>query len=355
MKLTKVLIVGILFFLYSGITFGQELTYSAAEALLNDSQKAVLEKADKYLKKGEKKIASAEKIEAKYKKYLDKKNKAKKAKKKKKYQDKFDKKTIEARKIRIQAQKDYLKAYQDATSVYSQIIVGADYFDDGDRTEANALNNKAESLVESSEKKMAKYNKIIGDKKKLKKTKASSISSAISDARSSQDDAYGKQKEAIDLVLNQKTKKEAAEKDDRAWSTAQNIHTISAYQDYIDNFPRGKHVSSARSNIRMLEAEKEKVNEPVINTNSDYVFKVQIAASYTQLPNSELRAKYSKTEEIEKSRVGGRYKYWVGSFPTYSGAAALRDQLLTSTVFDAFVVVFDKSGNQLEVTDEMKN
>ncbi len=354
MKFTKIFIVGILFFLLSGVSFGQELTYSKVVPLLNDSQKGVLNKAEKYLKKGEKKIASAEKIEAKYKKYLDKKAKAKKAKKKKKYQKKFDKKTVEARKIRIQAQKDNLKAYQDATTVYSQIIVAADFYDDADRTEANSLNNSAVSMVDNSEKKMAHYNKIIGDKKKLKKTKASSINGAISSAKKLQEDAYNKQKEAIDIVLNQTVKKEAAEKDERAWSTAQNIHTIAGYQDYIDNFPSGKHLTSARSNIRMLEAEKTKVNEPV-NASSDFTFKVQIAASFTQLPNNELRAKYSNVGEIEKVHTGGRYKYWVGAFPSYSGAAALRDQLLTSTVFDAFIVVFDKDGNQVEVTDDMKN
>ncbi|NPA45112.1 MAG: hypothetical protein GXO49_06230 [Chlorobi bacterium] len=353
MKFTKVFIVGILFFFFSGVSFGQELTYSEAEVLLNDSQKEVLKKADKYLKKGDKKIASAEKIEAKYKKYLEKKNKAKSAKKKKKYQAKFDKKTAEARKIRIQAQKDYLKAYQDATAVYSQIIVGADYFDDADRTEANSLNNSAESLVENAEKEMSKYNKIIGDSKKLKKTKASDINSAISKSKDLLSSAYNKQKEAIDIVLTQGRKKEEAEKDERAWSTAQGIHTIEAYQDYIDNFPSGRHVSSARSNIRMLRAEEAKKNAS--NAASDYIFKVQIAASISQLPISELRAKYPNTDEIEKVHVGNRYKYWVGAFPTYKEAAALRDQLLTSTVYDAFIVVFDKDGNQLEVTDDMKN
>lgn len=354
MKFTKIFIVGILFFLLSGVSFGQELTYSKAEPLLNDSQKEVLNKADKYLKKSEKKIASAEKIEAKYKKYLDKKAKTKKAKKKKKYQKKFDKKTVEARKIRIQAQKDFLRAYQDATTVYSQLIVAADFFDDGDRTEANSLNNSAVNMIDNSEKKMASYNKIIGDSKKLKKAKASSINTAISSAQKLQKGAYDKQKEAIDIVLNQNVKKEAAEKDERAWSTAQNIHTIAGYQDYIENFPSGKHLASARSNVRMLEAEKTKINDPV-NLSSDYTFKVQIAASFTQLPQNELRAKYSNVAEIEKVHSAGRYKYWVGSFPTYSQAASLRDQLLTSTVFDAFIVVFDKDGNQIEVSDDMKN
>ncbi len=356
MKLMKSFIVGALFFLISGNVSSQELTYSAADGLFNDSQKEVLEKADKYLKKGDKKIASAEKIEEKNQKYLDKKAKAKKTKKKAKYQKKFDKKTVEARKIRIQAEKDYLKGYQDATAVYSQLITGADYYDDGDRTEASSLNSKAETMIEDAEKKMAKYNKIVADKKKMKKTKASSINGAISSARGLKEDAYNKQKEAVDIVLSQGVKKEEAQRDEDAWSNAQSIHTIASYQDYIENFSSGKHVQSARSNIRLLEAEKEKENEVVIaDVNSDYIFKVQIASSVSPLPNNELAAKYSNTSEIEKVRVGYRYKYWVGSFGSYSRAAALRDQLLTSTVYDAFIVVFDKSGNQIEVTYDMKN
>jgi len=355
MKLIKSFIVVVLFFLISGNVSAQELTYSGAEELFNNSQKEVLDKADKYLKKGDKKIASAEKIEAKFQKYLDKKAKAKKAKKKKKYQKKFDKKTLEARKIRIQAEKDYLKGYQGAIAVYSQLIAGSDYYDEDDRADANSLNNKAERMIEDAENKMEKYNKIIGNKKKFKKVKASAVNSAISNSRSLKESAYSKQKEALDIVLNQGVKKGEAQKDENAWSNAQSIHTIASYQDYIDNFSSGKHLQSARSNIRMLEAENEKENESIVtDVNSDYIFKVQIASSISPLPNNELAAKYSNTSEIEKVRVGYRYKYWVGSFGSYSRAASLRDKLLTSTVYDAFIVVFDKSGNQIEVTYDMK-
>ncbi len=315
----------------------QVVTYSAAEGLFNSEQVKVLEKAEKYINKAEAKISKAEAIEKKYEK---------KKKKKKKY----DKKTWEAKKFRIQAEKDYLKAYQDASAVYSQIIVGTSYYDDNDKSEAHALNDDAVSLIESADKKMSKYNKKIGDTKYLKKLSSSSLKSAISSARSSKESAYSKQTEALDIVLNQGRKKEADERDNKAWSTAQNINTIASYQDYIDNFPSGKYVSKARQMIRKLQADQNK-KKPVV---SDYIFKVQIAASRSALPKYELAGKYSNTSEIEKSYSGGYYKYWVKSFPTYSQAAAFRDQLLRSTVPDAFVVVFDKSGNQLEVTDEMK-
>jgi len=340
MKVVKFFVIGLIFLMFSGLTKAQTVTYSAAESLFNSEQAKVLEKAEKYIDKAEAKITKAEAIEKKY---------AKKKKKKKKY----NKKTWEAKKFRIQAEKNYLKAYQDASAVYSQIIVGATYYDDGDKSEAHALNDDAVSLIEDADKKMSKYNKKTSDTKYLKKLSFSSLNSAISSARGNKESAYSKQTEAIDIVLNQGRKKKLDEKDNRAWTNAQNINTIASYQDYLDNFSSGKYVSRARQMIAKLKADQAKNNKPQVNSN--YIFKVQIAASRSALPKYELAGKYSNTSEIEKQYSGGYYKYWVKSFPTYSQAAAFRDQLLRSTVPDAFVVVFDKSGNQLEVSDEMKS
>ena len=104
----------------------------------------------------------------------------------------------------------------------------------------------------------------------------------INSASNLRESAYDKEKEAIDLVLAQGRKKEANEKDNRAWENAQNINTIASYQDYIDNFPTGKYVSRARQLIRDLEAEEERNRTPVA---SDFTFMVQIAASNTTLNN----------------------------------------------------------------------
>ena len=338
MKILKFFVIGLVFLLFSGYTNAQSVTYSNAESLFNSEQAKVLEKAEKYIDKAEAKITKAEAIEKKY---------AKKKKKKKKY----NKKTWEAKKFRIQAEKDYLKAYQDASAVYSQIIVGATYYDDNDKSEVHALNDDAVSLIEGADKKMSNYNKKIGDSKYLKKLSSSSVNSAISSARGSKESAYSKQTEALDIVLNQGRKKELDENDNSAWANAQNINTIASYQDYIDNFSSGKYTSKARQMIRQLQAEQDK-NKPVV---SDYVFKVQIAASRSALSKYELAGKFSNTSEIEKEHSDGFYKYRVKSFSTYSQAAAFRDQLLRSSVPDAFVVVYDKDGNQLEVSYEMKN
>jgi hypothetical protein len=339
MKIIKFFAVGLFLFLSANLVKAQNVTYSAAESLYTSEQKEVLNKAEKFYSKAESKVKQAEAIEQKYEK---------KKKKKKKY----NKKTWEAKQLRIHAEKNYLKAYQDASAVYSQIIVGATYFDDTDKSRAYGLNDDAVSLVEGAEKKMESYDKKAGDKKYLKKLSFSSLNSALSSAKSSKESAYSKQKEALDIVLNQGKKKEEAERDEKAWQNAQNINTIESYQDYLDNFPSGKYASRARQMISQLKAELAKKEEML--TQSNYVFKIQIAASKHPLPKYELAGKYSNTSEIEKEYSGGYYKYRIKSFPVYSQAAAFRDQLLRSTVSDAFVVVFDKDGNQIEVTDEMK-
>lgn len=340
MKFTKILVLGFLSLFISGNITGQNLRYSEAESLFNDEQKKVLDKSEKFMSRADKLIAQAGEIEAKYVKL--------KSKKKKK---KYDKKTWEAKKFKIDAERNYLKAYEEAVTVYSEIIIASEFYEDRDRSEAYSLNDDAAESIVNAEKKMSSYNRKTSDKKALQKISFSSLNSAVNSASNLRESAYDKEKEAIDLVLAQGRKKEANERDNSAWENAQSINTIESYQDYIDNFPSGKYVNSARQLIRKLEAEIEKNRTAAV---SDFNFMVQIAASNTTLNNYLLSSLYNNTSEIKRVYVDYYYKYRVGSFNNYKDAAAMRDRLLRSTVPDAFIVVFDKNGNQIEVTDEMK-
>jgi hypothetical protein len=332
-----------LFLFFSGSMFSQSLSYSAAESLLDDAQMKILKNADKFINRAEKSISDAARIEDKYEKF--------KVKKKKKY----DKKTAEAKKLRIEAERNYLKAYQDATEVWSKVINDATFYNDNDRNRANALNEDALDLIDQADNKMKSYNSSIMDSKALKTMPSSSVLSACNSARNFKESAFNKQKQALDLVMEQNAKKEKDEADNRAWQTAQDINTIAAYQDYINNNPDGKYVSNARQMIQMLEEEAEKDTQPDVG---DYKFQVQIAASRTPLSTYELRARYSNTGEIDRVKVGSMFKYRVGEFYNYADAAKFRDQLTNAYPYKRretpFVVVFDKSGNQIEVTDSMK-
>ena len=351
MKLSKLLITGILFLFFSGVVFGQNLTYSAAESLLNDDQRDRLEDAEKYFGKADVKIKSAKAIEDKNKKSKKEKKKKKKKKDKKEKTSKYDKKIWEAKKFRIQAEKDYLKAYEKAYEVYSEIITKADYYDEGDISEANSLNNGAKSLLEEAAEDMKTYDRMGADKKALKNLSSSKLNSAISGANRKKENAYDKQKEALDLVLAQGRKKEENERDDKAWANAQSIHTIASYQDYLDDFPSGKYVTNARQMINQLRKEEEERNKQTV---SNYTFMIQIATSGSTLSNWELKNRYSNTSEIKKEYIDGMYKYRIDkAFTSYEEAYNFANSIKNKNR-DLFIVAYSKSGNQVQITEDMK-
>ena len=336
MKTTKFLIIVIVTIFFSGIALSQPLRYNAAESLFDDGHIKLLKNAEKFIGIAEKNIDKAAKIETEYEKF--------KAKEKK-----YNKKTWEAKKLRIQAEKNHLKAYQDASEAYSDIIVKTTYYDESDKREANSLNEDAADLIKKAEKKMSTYNKELMNSKGLKKMSFSRLNSAIRAARDLKESAYEKQKKALDIVLDQDRKRKLDEADEIAWQEALDINTIPGYEAYIENFSNGKYVEEARRRIRDLRALEVK-DTPVV---TDYIFKVQIAASKTQLSNYELALRYKKTSEIERVYTNRNYKYRVGKFTNYADAANFRDGFKSSCP-DSFIVVFDKGGIQVEVTDSMK-
>lgn len=343
MKLFKSFITAIVFVFISASLFGQSLTYSPAEELLSEDQADRLEKAEKYISNGEKKISEAKVIEAKY-------AKKKKKKKKKDKPSKYDKKIWEAKKYRILAEKDFLKAYQEATEVYSELINKAEFYEEDDIKEANSLNDNALSLIEEADDDMRSYNSMTGDKKALQNLSSSKLSSVISSSNGKKKSAFDKQKEALDLVLAQGRKKEDNERDERAWANAQSIHTIAAYQDYIDNFPSGKYVYKAKQMIDQLREEIERNKEP----KSDYTFMIQIASSDVTLSNRELKNRYANTSEIKREYVDGLYKYRIDkSFITYEQAYDFAMSIKNKNP-DLFIVAFSKEGVQIQITEQMK-
>ncbi len=242
-------------------------------------------------------------------------------------------------------------AYTLAYDVYSEVITTSRYYEKNDEDNANALNNKADDNLSDSKSKLNKFKKKI-DKKSLQKLKYKKLISGIASIRGLQNEAIKKQFEAVGIMLKQGDKKLEDQKDNLAWENAQDINTISAYQEYIDDFPNGKYVAQARSKIAALKRAAEDAKERE-NKKSNYTFKVQIAASKTRISKYSLARKYSDVSKISNVNEEGYFKYRVGSFDNYSDAAALKNSL-QAKVPDAFVVVFDINGQQIEVIDEMK-
>jgi biotin-(acetyl-CoA carboxylase) ligase len=347
MKLFKILTSVIFFLLFSGAVKSQEFIYTGIEGRLTDAQTSEIQKAETNIQKAEKTIDEAEVIEAKYE-ALEKSNKEKKRKK-------FDSKTYEAKKLRIDAEKKYQKAYEGIIAVYSDVITQSDFYYADDQKKASALNEEAVGLLKDAEDKMKEYNKITGDEKELKNIRAKNLDGAISKSRALKEEALQKQFSALELILNQEVKKRADEEDRLAWENAVEENTIESFEEYIETFSKGKFVSQARDKIAKLKADIENnVSQNASNSqNTGLTFKVQIAASKRKLSNAKLLKYYSDVSKIESVYVGKYHKYRVGSFSSYKDALNFKNSLL-SRVPDAFIVVFDKEGKQIEVTEDMK-
>ena len=324
----------------------QTFMYDGIEGQLSEAQRAEIENAQGYVEKAEKSIKSAEAIEAKYEDLM-KSNKNSKRKK-------WEKKGWEAKKYRIDSEIKFAKGYAMTVAVYSELIESGEFYSTTDQKSAADLNAEAFSLMENSDKKLSTLKKSVNSKSDLQKTKYKQIMGDIDAVHKLMEDALEKQFTAINLLLKQADKKLYDQKDNLAWEEAKDVNTIESYQDYLSNFGAGKYVAQARQKMKDLQKaiDDAKTNEVATTTTfNGYTFKVQIAASRTPLAYSSIKRRYAEVDKVERQKVGKYYKYRVGSFNSYEEAAAFKQKLSAK---GAFIVVFDKSNNQVEVTDEMK-
>jgi hypothetical protein len=320
--------------------------YQGVEDQLSSEQLGEISTAQGFVEKAEASIKKAEGIEASY---ADKKKKEKK----------YEKKIWEAKKFRIDAEVKYSRGFSGATTVYSAFINEANFYLDSDKEEAKRLDSEAIELMGTADNQLSKLKKVAGEKKALEKMSSSKLGSELASSHKLIEDALEKQFKAMELYLKQADKKKYDEKDRQAWDEAQSINTVEAYEEYVTNFSRGKNAAKAREKIEELRKEPEVVVDSSDQVNPEVAvagitFKVQIAASKIPLSHAKLSALYSQTDQIERQRVGGQYKYRVGNFKSYGEAAKKRDQMRVSGAPDAFIVAFDKKNTQIPVTDAMK-
>ena len=346
MKILNIFIITILVSVLFGTAQSQNVIFEPIKAQLNDDQIDDLEDSQRSLDKIDSYIKKATAIESKYSKY--------KSKKKKKY----EKKTWEAKQYRVKAAEKRQKSYEKACGVYSEFIQAAKFYYEEDQSRANSLNDGAMEKLDGADSEMSRYKSSAKKKVFKKKIKYSKLSSAISSSTSLQNDALEEQFDALNLFIIQNDKMQKDERDNAAWRRATQQNTILAYQTYIKENPKGNHASDARKKIRELEEiarkkAEEEAKDKEISATGDYIFSIQIAATRIPISQFSLKRKYSDVSKIKKSKSGNFYKYKVGSFNTYEEAVQLRNTIRRN-VPGAFIVVFDKNNQQIEVTNEMK-
>ncbi len=120
----------------------------------------------------------------------------------------------------------------------------------------------------------------------------------------------------------------------------------------------GAFVIAFRGNKKMnvLEAKKmTKCKDPVfntdwLNTNTELVFKVQIAASLKELNENQIKKICCIEEDIYVTKEDEWYRYSIGSFKSYINAVQLKQ---ISNVNGAFIVAY-KNGRKLGLKEAMK-
>ncbi len=140
------------------------------------------------------------------------------------------------------------------------------------------------------------------------------------------------------------------QKDDQAWQQALSENTIDAYQNYIDNFPDGRHVAEAQAKITALQQQQQVSTDTTIlnystNPTFDLIYRVQILSDTKPWTPAKIRAKiyryYGKDgRPTYNAFLDGRYKYFIGEFKTYAEAKQIAESLRITVKTKPFVVAF---------------
>jgi len=355
---------------FAEIVHSQDIFYPDIEPYLNASQKQELEKSVNILLKARGNENNARDIEGKYAKL-----------KKRKNQEAWIAKTWEAKEQRILAEKNYKVAYKTIADVYSGIITKADYEGDSYKKEALSLNEQAFKNFDKANSVVSEYNETT--KETLEKTDNEQIDSTLHNSHQLKLKGISLQIAALQIFIDKGKQALENKKEGLAWEKAKKTNTIDVYYEYLNNNPGGKHLPDANEAISLLEKQsaanevadnnsnknsrnnKNNTNElnnsknPNRNSNNknnslgNLTFKVQIAASKNEISTWMLNAKAPGVKNIENQQSEGWIKYFIGTFITYQEAAKYRDEIRSHTP-DAFIVVFS-NGNQIQVTEEMKN
>ncbi len=324
--------------------FAQKLVYEPVKNKLSEDQISTLTKSSKALDRTKSHMKKAKAIEKKY------------AKLKKKKKKKYEKKIWEAKKYRITAANINLKSYADAVELYTAFLQENTFYFTDDKEKADELINTANDNINSAKDELSKFNKSTSKSFYKKKVKSSKLLNAVEAAETNQEEAYKAITQAIDIFLQQESKKQNEEAENNAWNRAKLTNSIASYQAYLSAYPTGKYAGQARAKIAKIRQQEA---EALANKKPDYTFSVQIAASRIKISDKTLNRLVDDPSMVVETYTDDYYKYRIGSYVSYEEAYNFKSTLTAGGNFNKrrqkpFIVAFDKDGNQVEVTDEMK-
>lgn len=338
-KLTIITFLLFLGFTYTPEIFAQEDLTAFMEEHLTDSEKDQVGRATDNIAKAEKMDAQIREQDSEVQKYFSKKKK------------KGEKKSVEVKTLRIKQALYYEKGYALLYNVYSQKVGECVFVYEDDEAKVRALLEDAATDNEGAKRKMKDY-KQVSPKDLKKDIEYAKLKSDLQGAMNLYTSGIKKLIEAYSIYLDQETKKQLEEEENRVWQNALSDNTIYSFQNYLNDFPNGKYASEARSQIADLEEqERRKAEEQSRSLSGSLVFQVQIAASKVALPKHKIAKFYKATEEVTMKNYDGWFKYAVGNFKKYEDAKKF---VKATRVKGAFVVAY-LNGEKLDIKQAIQN
>ncbi len=370
-----ILILSVLFVTCIQVMSQDKVTASKADMrkILNDADERKIEKAGKLERKIQRSKARAKKYFDKAKKFEQKYKKKKKSRFERKYK-KFEQKGIDEtreavnyssqmHKIIFDVYKANFKRAKDKSNAFNipmgeKLEKEAEEFMQQARSIQSSLKmiKEKDDLLESMDlitkleqkaiaKQLAAYGvyfskEEIIDEDKAAWEEAMSVHTIEAYEKYIQDFPSGKY---VNLAKQEMEKLQEMQAENRAWHLATQRNTISSYQVYLNDFPAGRYVNQAKAAIENLRKRREQSNQ--------IVFKVQVLAlSETPISENKLQQILQTSHSIEKEEAGGWYKYSIGSFSSYNEA---KDYKLNLSVDDAFVVAY-KNGVRISIEEAIE-
>jgi len=300
--------------------------YNVLEGKLSSSEQKQVEAAKEDIGDGDRMVSAADGEYQKYAKYF---NSRKKGKKKK-----GEKKTVGAKKKLITAANNFQGGYKTLFNLYKAELDKYSVDIPADKQKIKGLVKDAEKDFKAGASKLSKA-KGYQEKDLKKKVKYQSLKGEVEKGAEKQKEAVIKLVDALIIAEGQEDKKQMAiNNENNAWSDAQRLNSIEAYQNYTSNFPNGRYVVQAKAKISVLETKARNM----ANQNTKTVeFYLQFAASPTALSATQVSSRLKRvdpycsyntiTDYVSDDPKKHNYKFMFGPFANYEAARAYERNL----------------------------
>lgn len=315
--------------LLSILTFGIVLNAQQTNIYLSkgfsSEDRTLISKAKRDIQRADRLMQYAKKNYNQYRELLESNKKGK--------QKKGERKTVQGKKYLQQAAIYYDKGYQQLFEVYYNYIANLKFDFPENQSKAMDLRSQAEAEFNQGQR-LLRSVRNYQEKELKRKVKFKKFMNTVQSGIDKELGAIEKLVEAINIYNQEAKQRELLkQQEENAWKNAVLQNTIEAYQDYLNRFPEGSHVSEARSRIEELKKAKQQANDTtVINMqqgvmNNDLIYRIQVFAAKKKVSPAMIRSTSYPLYGLDgrptySARVGGYYKYYVGEYHTYAQAKA---------------------------------